>query len=177
MPAVEISRTEHGVIRVFAISRPMTEMTRLLMQHAKGELASEFLGHTVSDRDIELFALSDLAGIGLPAYLSDGYDIDKKAVRLDHARLEALDGYVLLLFSSVSNDGDVSVVPTADLTLIGTYAEPKAEHTTAPIDSDAAKPYSGVTDTPQAPRRSRVGSIFTAVTALLALLLLWWILR
>ena len=177
MSTIEISRTEHGVIRVFAISRPMAEMARLITQQTKGKLASAFLGHTVSDRDVELFALSDLAGIGLPAYLSDGYDIDKMAVRSDHARLEALDGYVLLLFSSVSNDGDVSVAPTAELTLIGTYAEPKTEHTTAPIDSDAAKPYSGVIDTPQAPRRSRVGSTITAVTALLALLLLWWILQ
>lgn len=177
MPVIDISKTEHGVIRVFTISRPMEDMARALHQQSKATVAATLLSHPVSDRDVELFALSDLVGVGLPAYLTDGYDVDKDAVRADRTRLEALDGYVLLLFSHVSNDGDVSLHPTADLTLIGTYAEPKAQHAVAPITSQAAKPYSGVSDTPVAPTRSRVGSALTAVIVLLALLLIWWIIR
>lgn len=175
MPSVEISKAEHGVIRIFAISRPMAVMARLLKQHSKDVLASDLLGHKVAPDDIELFALSDLAGVGLPGYLIDGYDVDPQTVRADAARLDALDGYVLLVFSRVGRDTDVILQPVADLTLIGTYHEPKAANTTAPIATDAAKPYSGVNPAPVAPRRSRLGSVVTALVLLASLFLIWWI--
>lgn len=177
MSLISIPKAEHGVIRVFAISRPMSDMARRLKQWPKAKLASEMLSHVVTPEDIELFAISDLEGVGLPAYLTDGYDIDKDTVRLDRGRLDALDGYVLLLFSRISNDGDVSLNVSADLTLIGTYTEPKAANTAAPIASSSAEPYSGAAPAPKAPTRSRVGSALTAMTVLAALLLIWWILQ
>ncbi len=177
MSLISIPKAEHGVIRVFAISRPMSDMARMLTQRPKAELASELLSHVVNSEDIELFAISDLEGVGLPAYLTDGYDIDTDTVRTDRRRLDALDGYVLLLFSRISNDGDVSLNVTPDLTLIGTYTEPKAASTAAPIASTSAEPYSGATKAPKAPPRSRVGSALTALTVLAVLLLIWWILR
>jgi hypothetical protein len=177
MTAIEIPRTEFGTIRVFAVSRPMANMARALRQQSKAALASTLLGHQVSEDDIELFALSDLTGVGLHGYLSEGYDVDKEALRADRVRLEALDGYVLLNFSRINAQGDVTLMPNSDLTLIGTYIEPKAEHTATPITTDAAKPYSGVTTPAQPPRRSRVGSAFTTAAGMLALLIIWWILR
>jgi hypothetical protein len=177
MALIDISMAEHGVIRVFAISRPMSDMARALKQQPKAALASEMLSHAVSAEDIEIFAISDLEGVGLPAYLTDGYDIDKDAIRTDRRRLDALDGYILLLFSRVSNDGDVTLNTGAELTLIGTYAGPKASHTGTPIASSSAAPYSGVATAPKTPTRSRVGSAITAMAVLAALLLIWWILR
>lgn len=177
MTTIQIPRAEHGTIRVFAISRPIADMARALKQQSKATLASEYLGTEVTADDIELFALSDLTGVGLHGYLSEGYDVDKDALRADRARLEALDGYILLVFSRISAQGDVVLKPASVLTLIGTYAEPKAKYGAAPLPTDAAKPYSGVTAQAQAPRRSRVGSVFTAAGALLALLILWWIFR
>ena len=123
----------------------MSDMARVLKQQSKSRLASTLLGHDVTDADVELFPLSDLIGVGLPQYLTDGYDVDKDVVRNDRARLDALDGYVLLVFSRVSSDGGVTLSPLPDLTLIGTYSEPKADHATAPIATEAAAPYSGVT--------------------------------
>lgn len=177
MNTIVIPRAEHGTIRVFAISRPIANMARALKQQSKIALASELLGHDVVEGDIEIFALSDLAGIGLHGYLSEGYGVDKQALHLDRTRLDALDGYVLLLFSTLSDTGDVSITPARDLTLIGTYAEPAAKHVAPPIQAEAAKPYTGASKPAQEPRRSRVGSVFTAVAALLALFILWWILR
>lgn len=177
MTAIDISRAEHGTIRVFAISGPFEDMSRALKQQSKTALAADLLGYALSEGDFELFALSDLTGVGLHGYLSEGYEVDKDALRADRARLEALDGYVLLVFSRISMQGDVTLTPSSDLTLIGTYAEPKAKHTAAPIPTEASKPYSGVTDEPKAPRRSRVGSAFTAAAGVLALLIIWWILR
>lgn len=177
MATINIPQHEHGIIRVFAISRPMSDMTIALEQQPKALLASTLLGHNVADADVELFPLSDLVGVGLPQYLIEGYDVDKNEVHNDRARLEALDGYVLLLFSRVSNDGDVALHPLSDLTLIGMYAEPKADHTSEPITTDAASPYSGVAPPVTAMRRSRVGSVIVVAVTLLTLLLIWWILR
>jgi hypothetical protein len=177
MAEFEILRNETGVIRVFAISRPMATMARRLKQQPKLALASELLGHDVAPDDFELFAVSDLTGVGLPGYLSDGYDVDKAAVRADRQRLDALDGYVLLLFSRVSNEGDVTLRPDRDLTLIGSYAEPKAAHVAAPIVTGAAKPYSGAQRKATAAGRSRVGSALTALVAVAILTFIWWTLR
>lgn len=174
---IEIPKSEHGTIRVFAISRPMADMARALKQQPKRALATTLLKHPVEDDDFELFALSDLAGVGLPRYLNDGYDIDKPAIRKDHTRLEALDGYVLLLFSRVALQGNVSLSPASELTLIGTYTEPRAKHAAAPLTAEAAELYSGAQKAPTSAGRSRVGSALTGVTGLLALLILWWILR
>ena len=175
MPVIEISGDEQGVIRVFAISRPMADMARALKQQPKKALAASLLGHPVEDDDFELFAVSDLTGVGLSGYLNEGYDVDHAAIRKDHTRLDALDGYVLLLFSRISRDGAVTLSPVSQLTLIGTYAEPKALHAATPIASDAAKLYSGVAPVPRTTARTRVGSAITGVAVLLSLLLIWWI--
>lgn len=177
MPVIEISGDEQGVIRVFAISRPMADMARALKQQPKKALAATLLGHPVEDDDFELFAVSDLTGVGLSGYISEGYDVDRTAIRKDHTRLDALDGYVFLLFSQVGKTGTVTLAPAPQLTLIGTYAEPKALHAAAPIITDAAKPYSGANSLPRETGRTRVGSALTGVAVLLSLLLIWWILR
>jgi len=174
---VRIAKTEQGVIRVFAISRPFEDMARALRQQPATALASALLGHPVSDNDFELFAIADLAGVGLPRYLTDGYDVDPDALRKDRARLEALDGYVLLLHSRVAHAGDVVLSPTAELTLIGTYTEPAPDHIAPPLAVEAAMPYSGARAAPVAPRRSRIGSAITGLATLLILALIWWILR
>ena len=135
------------------------------------------LGHKVRVDDFELFALTDLAGVGLPDYLIDGYAINEDTIRADRTRLEALDGYVLLLFSKVSEDGSLSIHPSPDLTLIGTYGEPYAPHAATLIESDAAKPYSGLAPNAKGMRRTKVGSAITAAAAILTLVLIWWILR
>ena len=152
-------------------------MAHALTQQPKAALASSLLNYEVADDDFELFALSDLTGVGLPAYLSDGYDIDKEDIRADRTKLDALDGYVLLLFSRVSDGGDLTLTPLLDLTLIGTYAEPKAAHAAAPIAAEAAKAYSGVKAPAVAPARSKVRSVLTTTSVILTLLLIWWILR
>jgi len=107
--SIVIPRHEHGVIRVFAISRPIAGVARALKQQPKAALATELLGHPVTSDTVELFALSDLTGVGLSRYLADGYDIEPEALRADHSRLEGLDGYVLLLFSSVAKDNTVTL--------------------------------------------------------------------
>ncbi|KIN73777.1 hypothetical protein [Sulfitobacter guttiformis] len=177
MVTIDIPRNESGTIRVFAISRPMADMARAVQRQGTQALGAELLGHEVKSDEIELFALSDLAGVGLHGYLSEGYDIDKFALQKDFRRLKALDGYVLLHFSRLGATQDITLSLHSDLTLIGSYAEPKPLHTGPPITAASAELYSGARAALKSPARSRLGSILTGVIVLLLSLFIWWILR
>lgn len=176
MSTITIPKGEQGAIRVFAISRPMPDMSRALKNQTKEALAAELLGVEVDAGAIELFALSDLTGVGLPRYLAEGYDVSDTQLASDRARLEALDGYVLLLFSRAFDGAQATLQPSPDLTLIGTYHEAAAAMQGAPIESAAAKPYSGTpAETPAIAPQGRPGSamIVLGIVIVLVLLLLW----
>ncbi|MEQ6248906.1 hypothetical protein ABMC89_08445 [Sulfitobacter sp. HNIBRBA3233] len=176
MAKIEIPQQELGVVRVFAISKPIPDMSRQIASGGKSAVASDLLGHGVDERDIELFAISDLAGMGLAAYLAEGYGIPREALGADRGRLDGLDGYVLLLHSSVARDGAVTVTPDPALTLIGTYAEPTRSRAAAPIRTEAARPHSAETATPTRPVKSRLGSVLGLVMLAIVLLVLWLVL-
>lgn len=176
MSTITIPKGEHGVIRVFAISRPLPEMSNALKAQSKEQLATELLGTPVSEGKVEIFAVSDLTGVGLAGYLKEGYDVPEAELGRDRSRLEALDGYVLLVFSSAFGDGEITFETSAELTLIGTYHEPIPAMQAEPIESAASRPYTGTpAETPATPPRNRSGSavVGLAVLALFILLLVW----
>lgn len=177
MRPIDIPRHETGVVRVFAVNRSMSDMSAAMEGTEKVTLAKSLLNREVTERDIELFPVSDLSGVGLPRYLSDGYAIPEAQIQKDHGRLSALDGYVLLLFSSAFGGEEVRLDPSSDLTLIGTYGESQPDMSTTPMPSDAAAPYTGVaTGTPVVPPKGRGASmtmVLVAILILLALTLLW----
>ncbi|MGJ8544231.1 MAG: hypothetical protein ACSHWZ_02225 [Sulfitobacter sp.] len=176
MKPIAIPAAETGVIRVFAVNRAVPEIAKAIRLQGKAEAASELLGQSLPGRGIELFPTSDLDGVGLPAYLADGYALDPAEIARDHGRLDGLDGYVLLLFSSAFDGASAQITPRAGLTLIGTYREAQPDNTAAPIDSAAAQPYSGTPRlTPALPPRGRAGAAITGLALLtIALLVLWW---
>ena len=175
MRKIEIPRHEQGVVRVFSISRPMAQMAGTLNERSKADVAGEMLGTTVDPADIELFALSDLAGMGLVPYLTEGHGIEADALKADRARLDALDGFVLIYRTTKPLDDTRVLEPGADLTLIGTYAEPRSSRAAAPIRSEAAAPFSGAKPPEQTARKSPAGSFVVAVIAVLILVFIWWI--
>ena len=65
MTVIDIPQSEHGVIRVFAISRPMADMARTLKQQPKSDVAAKLIKHSVSEGEFEMFSLSNLTGVGL----------------------------------------------------------------------------------------------------------------
>ncbi len=176
MKQLTIPGTETGVLRVFAVSRPIPDMARASESRSKADLASELLGQDVPDSAIELFALSDLTGVGLSRYLIDGQGAAEAEVAPDRTRLDALDGYVLLLRPGAFAGRDVTLRATPDLTLIGTYREEAAQTSAPPIDSEAAQPYSGVAPlTPAKPPKGRPGNalVIVAIAVLLVIGLIW----
>ena len=175
---LSIPLNEHGLIRVFAVNRPAAELSNALKSQDKTTLVADLLGHEMTESGAELFPVSDLAGIGLSGYLADGYAVPLDQLSDTRAKLDALEGYVLLVFSAGFEGRAATLTLGPDLTLIGTFGETQPDMAVRPLDSDAAQPYSGTSATTPTttPKTRPSGSLVVAALVILAALLLWWIL-
>lgn len=177
---LEISSGERGRIRLFAINRPPVDMRSMLASAPKADVARQLLAAPhLATRSVEIFPVQDLEGVGLAQYLIDGYAVPAATLADDRAKLEALDGYVLLLFSDSFGGAATTLAPSPDVTLIGTYDETLADMRQRPTLTPSAAPYSGTPQLePVTPPRGG-GSRLLLVLALAtgAGLLLWWLLR
>ncbi|MGC3938273.1 hypothetical protein ACOTTU_10745 [Roseobacter sp. EG26] len=176
--SIEIKPAESGVIRVFAINMAPAEVAGALKTLPKADLARQLLGSPhLNTASVEIFPVADLTGVGLSAYLRDGYAVDDEALTADRGKLEALEGYVLLLFSSSFAGAPAVLTPSADLTLIGSYTEPKPARRSVDLSTDSAKPYSGTPATQPATKRGPAGSVMVVLTIILVIgLAIWWVL-
>lgn len=167
---------ESNVIRVFAINKPVAEVALALETLPKPDLARQLLGNPHLDTArAEIFPVSDLTGMGLAGYLVEGYAAQEAHISPDRAKLDALEGYVLLLFSNNSTGTSTTLNPGSNLTLIGTYSEYQPPTGTGAITSDSAKPYSGTPGTPHAPpKRSAYRSLMIVLACLLILAVGVW---
>jgi hypothetical protein len=174
MTPVNVPANEHGLVRVFSLSMRPTE-ARALRDNETAQQAA--LGTDALDpRGIEVFQISDLADMGLAGYLRDGLDAEETGLVRDGAKLGALDGWVMLLYSSAFGGATATLTPAPELTLIGTYGRTKADQTRIDIASDAAQPYTGHPTIPPTPpaRYSAGGSMVVVALIVLAGLVAWW---
>ncbi|MFU8881349.1 MAG: hypothetical protein ACNA7Q_03205, partial [Rhodobacterales bacterium] len=164
---------------VAALLRNSAAQDQAQDQAASGHLpetpaASHLLGWPDMDtRHAELFAISDLTGLGLPGYLTEGLGLDDDQIAPDHARLSALAGYVLIVLSRAFNGKEAVIHIPQALTLIGTYREKAAPIRFDPLPGTAAR---GVLTGPaaegspdQARRILRVAALSALILMLLAI--------
>ncbi|MCV3270671.1 hypothetical protein [Roseobacter sinensis] len=176
---IEIPPNERGVIRVFAINAPPDEIKDQLASMPKPDLARQLLNSPHLDTtSVEIFPVSDLTGMGLTAYLTEGYAVEENALATDRAKLDALAGYVLLLFSESFKGASATLSPSAELTLIGSYREYRPAAGGPTIDAESARPYSGTPQmTPNVPARGPAGSAMVVLAIIVLIGLgLWWLL-
>lgn len=128
-----IPAQEHRIVRLFAVNLPPAQVRAMLHDSppaSPGErpahpAAATLLGWPALDtRHTDLLATQDLSGLGLPGYLTEGLGLDETDITPDRARLAALEGYVLIVFSRAFGGQSVTLDLPATLTLIGTYREP-----------------------------------------------------
>jgi len=169
-----VAAHEHGVIHVFAVNRPAAQMRSALQLAGKDALAAELLGIPLVAGEVELFAVADLAGVGLRGYLADGYAVPTAQLDAARSKLDRLDGYVLLVFSAAFGGQDVTVPTVADATLIGSFGEQQPDNIPRPLEAQAAAPYSGHATKPdkQSAKRSAAGSLVVAVLVAVAVIIL-----
>lgn len=123
--------------------------------------------------EIELFPLTDLAGMPLSSYISTAFDILDAPLGQTATRLNALDGHVLLV-PSAALAGEVRTGP--ELTEIASLPMAQADHSAdalqpAPVDRSAA-PLPDPAPAAPKPRNTFWLAVLTAF--ILALLLFIW---
>ncbi len=152
--AIEIARNESGLIRVFAVNRNPQELTQAFKEKDGASLVAELLGQSLPEGGYELFPVKDLTGVGLKGYLQEGYAVPREQLAAQRPRLDALEGYVLLVFSQAFEGKAATLKPGPDLTLIGTFGEAQPDMSTIPLESEAAQVGSSPDQqtTPPAPR-------------------------
>ena len=149
-----VPKDERGRLRVFAISALEVEAAEWVEQltgnairaddsdNDQSALAAAF-GINYADLDfIEAFAVKDLDGVGLVSYLEDANGIKSDDISPDRIKLAALEGYVLLVWSSAFGGFEVTLNPDKRLTLIGSYREEGVDWTGEALAAQAAAPFS-----------------------------------
>lgn len=166
---VTIPAHDRDGVRVFTAKLTPDDLHR-----DKARLTAELLGDPDLDPTfVELFDLSDLSGVGLSAYLTEGLGVPATAIP-DPARVDALNGPVLILLSRALHGREVTLTPDPRLTLIGTYAEERPPVHFEPLPTAAAQgslaPDLTPDPTPQRPFPAflllGIALVLTAATAL-----------
>lgn len=184
---LDVPEREHGRVRVFAVNMPPEEVQPLIDAWAQDEIsavsrptaeaAQSLLGCDGLDTgEIELFPVKDLEGVGLTGYLADGHGVPMAQLAPDKTRLDALEGYVLLVLSAAFRSQPASIVPNATVTLVGTYGQPRTDWSSVPMESESAAPFSGAGPSPREIRAQaqRTGAtVFAVVIGLITLLVAW----
>lgn len=107
----------------------------------------------LSPASVETFLTSDLEEYGLERYLTEAHGMDPASVAPDAARLAALEGPVVLLFSRDLPQGATRIDPELPLAFIGRYDAPYSLAPAPPhLPSDSTRghlpgPAGPVTDT------------------------------
>ena len=171
MTRVTIPAHERDGIRVFSARLPPEELKR-----DKAGLAADLLGDTDLDPAfIEIFDTADLSGLGLAGYLTEGLGVPDAALAADRARLDALQGPVLILLSKALHGRAVTLSPDPRLTLVGTYAEARPPVHFEPLPTAAAEgtltPVLPPDRIPQRPTSAFL--LLGAALALIAMVALW----
>lgn len=173
---VQIPQDERGVIRVFSLSMTPAEAKRL---KGDGAAIAAALGASgpVDPAHVEVFPLTDLSGLGLPGYLTEGGAVPSEQIAPDRARLDALEGWAMVVFSLAFGRAQMSLDPIPALTLIGTYGEAPRDLTgDGPVEAQTARPEPAPPAKKQRSDAAMSGMVATLVLAVLAIftaVLIW----
>ncbi len=171
MTRIDIPAHDRDGVRVFT-----ARLTPDDLQRDKARLAVDLLGDPdIDPAFVEIFDLADLAGVGLAGYLTDGLGVPEAALATDRARLDGLQGPVLILLPKALHGRASTLTPDPRLTLQGSYVEDRPPVHFEPLPSAAAR---GVLtpDLPPDRRPQRPASallLLAAALGLVALVALW----
>lgn len=176
---------ERGRLHVFAVNQsqktvgdrfapPETGADRL--QPDPGLLMDLTGANGLDPKGAELVPLDDLEGLGLSGYLTEGLDITPEAVASNKRRLDALEGYALLLSSRAFRGQAFALGETASLTHIASFDQPGTDWSSSgKIPSEAAKPHSApmARPGPETNQSQRMGSAVLALFIVVLGLVVW----
>lgn len=131
-------------IHVFSVSdgaltlAHQTYLTRLA-EVVEGTALPDALGAKIDETYAEVFAVADVAPMGLRAYLAEAHDIPADTLAADAARLDGLSGDVVVL-APRAVEGVADLNPRPELTHIGSYLPAEADNTPRDLPPAAKAP-------------------------------------
>ncbi len=163
-----ISAGERGRLRLFSIALP-EDMAARLKREPFGTAA--LLG--VPDLDIdyaEVIRIEDLGDMPLSEYLAEGYDVPPSELQEQDQKLNALEGYALVVLSLAFRDKGHDVTLGPELSLVASFDLDTTDWTavTQPAP-EAAKPASAP---PETHRKRPSDAAMSGRVAMVALLVL-----
>jgi len=164
----DVAADERGLVRVFTVDIAPAEIDAF-------DPASALGVETLDTAQVEVFPLSDLRGLGLSGYMREGLGIAESEI--DAARLDALEGVVLILRSAAFGGAEVTVTPQSPLRWIGTYREETAPVRFEPLPDASARGAATPDDAPKRPSDAamsgRVAGIPLLVIFALTAIVVW----
>ena len=150
MSATEIPADERGVVRIYRIDLPDAEIERFASPEPAPDVYSDddtpvptlldALGAEVLDWDhVDVFPVSNLAAIGLSAYLIEGLGVPLDDIEGARARIDAVEGHVLVLSSQAFAGKAQRIDPRPPLRPVGTFREPPPKPVIGPIETEGGK--------------------------------------
>jgi len=142
---IEVPKGEHGLVRLFSLSYNKKDATRL---STEPEALADALGVGMLDiGGTQIVPIDVLDDLGLFGYLIEGVGLTEDQLLTDKRKIDALEGFALVVRSSAFNGLRQVMALQPEITLIGTYKEPGvASSFQKPLESESAEAYSG---TPQ----------------------------
>ncbi|MEP1353525.1 MAG: hypothetical protein ABJX32_10010 [Tateyamaria sp.] len=175
---IHVPASEQGLVRVFALSMPSEEVSERVKTV---EETFALLGPDgpLDNAHIALFEVADIQEIGLTEYLVEGGDVTEETIGTDQAKLNSLDGWVMVVYSRAFGQKAMTLTPIPEMTLIGTYGQHRTDwQAKENIDSDSAKPYSAPPETVKkkpsdAAMSGRVATLVLLVLAVFTAVFIW----
>lgn len=149
---------EKGVIRIFAMNMPAQQAQ---FQREPKALQQMLAIPDINAEYVEIFPVSDLDQLGLAGYLTEGCGVPAPSVAQHKDRLNAVTGYVMLVFSQAFGGRGVTLAPAAMLSLIATFHEPANDWSGEKIETQSAQLYTSKHTSPRQHRATtrRIGAI------------------
>ena len=162
---------EKGIVRLFALDMA-PEQARFLREPGA---AAQALGlASLEPGQVDIFAVSDLDDLGLEGYLTEGAGIAPDRVAADRARLRALEGWVMAVRSPAFGGRAAQIRPQAGVRLIGVYAEPGTDWSSAGrIETDSARRGGAAAPRATRARAQRIGGTVFALVIVIVVAIVW----
>ena len=119
-----VPKDERGLVRVFAIDVADNDQAVWRDPEAEGWPLPEALGiEALGAADVQVLKMSEMGGLGLGAFLADGYGIAADQLEKDRDVLTDQSGLVAVVRSAAFS-GPVQLQPAPPVRFLALYAEP-----------------------------------------------------
>ncbi|SFB00065.1 hypothetical protein SAMN05421688_2245 [Poseidonocella pacifica] len=167
---MEVKAQERGLVRLFSVDLPEGDVEAFgRMDRGEGPLTDALGAGPIDEKYVEIFPVESLDDVGLSGYLVDGLGVPAEQLAGEKARLDGLQGHVLVLLSGAFGGREVTFAPRAPLRWIGTYAEAGTPVHFESLPAGGAAAQSGVAT--DAPRRASRVPVYVGIVILLLIVL------